>query len=72
MPLSSTLLNLQSGLVKLVASSQPANNPPKVISLFSKGVLAKESLLSDSALASLAKVVDSKLNNAKALMNQLG
>jgi len=71
-PLSSTLLNLQSGLVKLVASSQPANNPPKVISLFSKGVLAKEGLLSDSALASLAKVVDSKLNNAKALMNQLG
>lgn len=72
MPLSSTLLNLQSGQLKLVSGSQPANNPPKVISLFSKGVLAKESLLSDSALASLANVVDSKLNNAKALMNQLG
>ena len=71
MPLSTTLLNLKSGLLKITAGSKP-NNPPKAISLFSNGVLAKESLLNDSALASIAKLVNSKLDGAKALMNQLG
>ena len=72
MPLSPTLLNLQSGLLKRVAAPQPGTNPPKVISLFSVGVLAKQNLLNDSALQTIANVVDSKLASAKALMNQLG
>ena len=42
------------------------------MTLYSKGVLAKEGLLNDAALLGLSQQVDSELNNAKTLMNQLG
>ncbi len=70
--LSSTLQQLQSGVLTILAGKTSKVDSTKIMTLYSKGVLAKEGLLNDAALLGLSQQVDSELNNAKTLMNQLG
>ena len=70
--LSSTLQQLQSGVLKLFTAKTPQLDPAKIVTMYSKGVLTNENLLNDPVLAGFSQQVTSQLNNAKTLMNRLG
>ena len=70
--LSSTLQQLQSGVLKVFTAKTPQLDPTKIVPMYSKGVLTNEKLLNDPVLAGFSQQVTSQLNNAKTLMNRLG
>ena len=70
--LSSTLQQLQSGVLKVFTANTPQLDPTKIVTMYSKGVLTNEKLLNDPVLAGFSQQVTSQLNNAKTLMNRLG
>src|ERR1039458_9837301 len=70
--LSSTLQGLQSGVLKVFTPNTPHFDSTKIVTMYSKGVLAEENLLNDPVLAGFSQQVSAQLNNAKTLMNRLG
>ncbi|MGO8789367.1 MAG: hypothetical protein ACLQVL_18540 [Terriglobia bacterium] len=70
--LSSTLQQLQSGVLKVFTAKTPQLDRSKIVPMYSKGVLTNEKLASDPVLVGFGQQVTSQLNNAKTLMNQLG
>lgn len=70
--LSSTLQQLQSGVLKVFTAKTPHVDPTKIVTMYSKGVLINEKLINDPVLAGFSEQVASQLNNAKTLMNRLG
>ncbi|MGH9520802.1 MAG: hypothetical protein ACRD2D_14175, partial [Terriglobales bacterium] len=63
---------LQAGINRILTANAAQAGNVKILTLFSKGVLANEGLLQNQALAGLSLQVSTQLNHAKALMNQLG
>ena len=69
--LSPALQKLQSGVLTTLGSKTNKVDLTKVVTQYSKGVLAQEKL-NDQSLVGFSQLVSAELNNAKTLMNQLG
>lgn len=70
--LNPTLTQLQGGVEKVLTNQNAAADTSRITPRYSLGVLKGENLLGDASLAALGALVNSDLNNAKALMNNLG
>jgi hypothetical protein len=70
--LSPNLTTLQGGIEKVLTGQGGHLATSQILPRYSTAVLQSEKLLNDADLAALAAEVNKDLNNAKALMNNLG
>ena len=70
--LSPKLTTLQGGIEKILTGKGGRLATSQILPRYSTGVLQSENLLKDAELAAVAAEVNKDLNNAKALMNNLG